>query len=188
VPCLVPGGPFTRPLVSLAAEEELLAVIDEPTTFYYANQPGYSPRNFGKTFHGPVTLRYALAHSLNVPTVKVAEMTGYDAVVDMAYRAGMNHDIKPTPSVALGSYDITPIEAAGASSLFPGDACSPGRDIIHSVTNPSSKFTAAIHVYGGDFFAAERSEWDPESLQEGRYDVAKNMKMFEDANALYRTG
>ena len=36
--------------------------------------------------------------------------------------------------------------------------------------------------------AAERSEWDPESLQEGRYDVAKNMKLFEEANAHYRTG
>jgi hypothetical protein len=45
----------------------------------------------------------------------------------------------------------------------------------------------AIHIYGGDFFAAERSEWDPETLQEGRYDVAKNMKLSEEANALCRT-
>ncbi len=39
-------------------------------------------------------------------------------------------------------------------------------------------------VNGGDFFAAERSDWDPESLEESRYDVAKNMKLFEAANAL----
>ena len=45
--------------------------------------------------------------------------------------------------------------------------------------------TGAIHVYGGDFFAAERSEWDPETLKEGRYDVEKNL-LFEEANALYR--
>jgi hypothetical protein len=45
-----------------------------------------------------------------------------------------------------------------------------------------------LNERGGDFFAAERSEWDPETLQEGRYDVAKNMKLFEEANALYRTG
>jgi predicted metal-dependent enzyme (double-stranded beta helix superfamily) len=63
-----------------------------------------------------------------------------------------------------------------------------GHDIIHSVTNPIGRLTGAIHVYGGDFFAAERSEWDPETLQEGRYDVAKNMKLFEEANALYRPG
>src|SRR2546430_11367213 len=45
----------------------------------------------------------------------------------------------------------------------------------------------AIHVYGGDFFGAERSEWDPETLEEGRYDAAKTMRLFEEANALYRT-
>jgi predicted metal-dependent enzyme (double-stranded beta helix superfamily) len=45
----------------------------------------------------------------------------------------------------------------------------------------------AIHVYGGDFFGAERSEWDPETLEEGRYDAAKTMRLFEEANTLYRT-
>ena len=65
-----------------------------------------------------------------------------------------------------------------------GDAEPLGHNIIHSVTNPIPRLTGAIHVYGGDFFAAERSEWDPESLEETRYDVAKNMKLFEDANAL----
>ncbi len=62
--------------------------------------------------------------------------------------------------------------------------CEPlGTNIIHSVTNPIPRLSGAIHVYGGDFFAAERSEWDPETLSEGRYDVAKNMQLFERANA-----
>jgi hypothetical protein len=56
------------------------------------------------------------------------------------------------------------------------------------VTNPIARLTGAIHVYGGDFFGAERSEWDPETLQEGRYDAAKTMRLFEEANALYRAG
>jgi hypothetical protein len=80
------------------------------------------------------------------------------------------------------------IEAAGARALCVGDAEPLGHNIIHSVTNPIPRLTGAIHVYGGDFFAAERSEWDPESLQEGRYDLAKNMKLFEEANALLRRG
>jgi predicted metal-dependent enzyme (double-stranded beta helix superfamily) len=80
------------------------------------------------------------------------------------------------------------IEAAGAKALSERDAVPLGRDIIHSVTNPLGRLTGAIHVYGGDFFGADRSEWDPETLQEGRYDVAKNMRLFEEANALYRTG
>ena len=76
------------------------------------------------------------------------------------------------------------IEAAGAKALRVGDAEPLGRGIIHSVTNPIPRLTGAIHVYGGDFFAAERSEWDPENLEERRYDVAKTMRLFEDANAL----
>ncbi|HUK09370.1 MAG TPA: hypothetical protein VLX09_15950 [Stellaceae bacterium] len=75
------------------------------------------------------------------------------------------------------------IEAAGAKSLCLSDAEPMGRDIIHSVTNPIPRLTGAIHVYGGDFFAMERSEWDPESLIEQRYDVEKNMRLFEKANA-----
>jgi predicted metal-dependent enzyme (double-stranded beta helix superfamily) len=80
------------------------------------------------------------------------------------------------------------LEAAGAKALCEKDAEPLGGNIIHSVTNPIPRLTGAIHVYGGDFFAAARSEWDPETLREGRYDVAKNMRLFEEANALYRTG
>jgi penicillin-binding protein 1B len=53
-----------------------------------------------------------------VATVKVAEMVGFQSVVNMALRAGMNHAIKATPAVALGSYDITPMEAVGAYTMF----------------------------------------------------------------------
>jgi predicted metal-dependent enzyme (double-stranded beta helix superfamily) len=75
------------------------------------------------------------------------------------------------------------IEAAGAKALCAKDAEPLGRDIIHSVTNPLSRLTGAIHVYGGDFFGAARSEWDVETLLERRYDLEKNMRLFEEANA-----
>jgi penicillin-binding protein 1B len=92
-------------------------VLDQPTTFWFDGKP-YAPTNFEDRFYGNVTLRDALAHSLNVATVKVAEMVGYDAVVNMANRAGMNYKIQPTPAVALGAYEITPLEAAGAYTVF----------------------------------------------------------------------
>ena len=75
------------------------------------------------------------------------------------------------------------IEAAGAMALAAEDAVPLGRDIIHSVTNPIPRLTGALHVYGGDFFGIERSEWNPETLREQRYDVGKNMRSFEEANA-----
>jgi penicillin-binding protein 1B len=94
-------------------------VLDEPTTFYYEHGTReYKPSNFEHQFYGQVTLRTALAHSLNVATVKVGEMVGFDNVVAMANRAGMNYRIQPTPAVALGSYVITPLEAAGAYTMF----------------------------------------------------------------------
>lgn len=64
-----------------------------------------------------------------------------------------------------------------------GDAEPLGRDIVHSVTNPIEKLTGAIHFYGGDFFAVTRSEWDPEELMERAYDIDKNLRLFEEANA-----
>jgi len=75
------------------------------------------------------------------------------------------------------------IEAAGAKSLGERDVEPLGRDIIHTVTNPLPRLTGAIHVYGGDFFATSRSEWDPETLLERPYDVGKNLQLFERANA-----
>jgi predicted metal-dependent enzyme (double-stranded beta helix superfamily) len=69
------------------------------------------------------------------------------------------------------------IEAAGARELCEGGALALGPEIIHSVVNPLSRVTGAIHVYGGDFFGVARSEWDPESLRERPYDMEKVLRM-----------
>jgi predicted metal-dependent enzyme (double-stranded beta helix superfamily) len=79
--------------------------------------------------------------------------------------------------------DGSHIEAAGARSIGVRDCVPLGRDIIHSVTNPLSKITGAIHLYDGDFFAAHRSEWEPESLTEREYDIEKNMRLFQEYDA-----
>ena len=77
------------------------------------------------------------------------------------------------------------IEAAGAKALCEGDAEPLGTDIIHSVINPINKLTGAIHIYGGDFFATERSEWDSMTLSEHRSDGEQVRRMFDEANARY---
>lgn len=78
------------------------------------------------------------------------------------------------------------LEAAGAKALSAGDAEPLGHNIIHSVTNPIRRLTGAIHVYGGDFFHAERSEWNPETLLEERYNAERTMRLFEEANERVR--
>ena len=74
------------------------------------------------------------------------------------------------------------IEAAGAKSLSTGDCVPLGKDIIHSVLNPTLKLSGALHVYGGDFFHAHRSEWCPEELTEREMDVQASVRGFEAAN------
>ena len=74
------------------------------------------------------------------------------------------------------------IEAAGAKSLSTGDCAPLGKDIIHTVLNPTMKLSGALHVYGGDFFEAHRSEWCPENLTEREMDVQASVRAFEEAN------
>src|SRR6266567_2706616 len=77
------------------------------------------------------------------------------------------------------------IEAVGAKALCEMDAEPLGPDIIHSVINPFERLTGAIHIYGGDFFAAERSEWDSLTLLEHRSDGERTRRMFEEANVRF---
>jgi predicted metal-dependent enzyme (double-stranded beta helix superfamily) len=71
----------------------------------------------------------------------------------------------------------------GTRELGAGDTAPLGASIIHAVRNPLDSITSAIHVYGGDFFATARSEWDAATHVEQPYDVAHTLKAFEDANA-----
>jgi penicillin-binding protein 1B len=93
---------------------------DEPTTFVYEDKT-YDPGNYKQEYHGTVTVREALKYSLNVATVRLAEMTGYDKVRNLAIAAGMNKELLATPALALGSYVATPLEVAGGYTIFSND-------------------------------------------------------------------
>lgn len=70
----------------------------------------------------------------------------------------------------------------GTKELNAKDTAPLGKEIIHAVTNPLDQITAALHVYGGDFFGTPRSEWDPKSFEERPYDVEHTMRAFEASN------
>ena len=94
-------------------------VEDEPTTFYYENDTmEYTPNNYGDNYYGTVTLRESLKRSLNVATVALAEELGYERVTAFARRLGLRSAILPTPSMALGSYEMTPLEVARGYTVF----------------------------------------------------------------------
>ncbi|MEQ1618483.1 MAG: hypothetical protein ABL883_09090 [Terricaulis sp.] len=79
------------------------------------------------------------------------------------------------------------VEAYDAKVLFAGDVATLSAAAIHSVTNPLPRFTAGIHIYGGDFFDATRSQWDSETLAEGPSDGAAIRDMFERENERLRS-
>jgi penicillin-binding protein 1B len=122
-----PGSVF-KPFVYAAAFDNAIdnvqpiitpatTIDDEPTTFEFDGKD-YTPNNFGQKFMGRVTVRDALANSLNVATVKVAELIGYGRVVQIARQMGLGNNIQATPAVALGAYEMTPVDVAAAYTAF----------------------------------------------------------------------
>jgi predicted metal-dependent enzyme (double-stranded beta helix superfamily) len=78
------------------------------------------------------------------------------------------------------------LEPAGGKELPAGDVLVLGDDVIHSVANTRTEHAVALHVYGGDFFAVERSEWDFETFTERPRDFARTKQLFDDANARWQ--
>ena len=123
-----PSGSIFKPFVYAAALSRGLydstgnpitqstTIQDEPRAFYYQGEP-YEPSNYENKFYGDVTLRTALAKSLNIPTIELAESIGYGTVADLAHKAGLA-DVHATPAMALGAYDVTPLDMAGAYTVF----------------------------------------------------------------------
>ena len=109
-------------------------IEDEPTTFSFEGKD-YTPNNYGEKFRGRVTLREALTHSLNVVTVKVAEMVGYTRVADMAHQFGLDSSIHATPSMALGAYEMTPLEVAGGYTILANNGIRAEPMFIRTVMN-----------------------------------------------------
>jgi predicted metal-dependent enzyme (double-stranded beta helix superfamily) len=78
--------------------------------------------------------------------------------------------------------------ASGGTRLEPRDVTLLGGDTIHAVANPTGEFAGAIHVYGGNLFATERSEWRGEPFREQPYDSDHVLRYFEEANRTHVAG
>ena len=79
------------------------------------------------------------------------------------------------------------LEAAGGREVPAGEVLVLGEDVIHSVANSRRGLAVALHVYGGDFFTGERSEWDPDTLEERPRDLTRTQQLFDSANARWRS-
>lgn len=132
-----------QPIVTTAT-----VVDDEPTTFSFDGGE-YTPSNYGERFMGKVTVREALTNSLNVATVKVAELIGYGRVVQIARQMGLGNNIRATPAVALGAYEMTPVEVAAGYTAFANGGIRTEPRFLRSVMSadgsPLEKFAPESH-------------------------------------------
>jgi penicillin-binding protein 1B len=118
-----PGSAF-KPFVYLAGFEKAQAertplftaatvLDDSPLEMEVAGEP-WAPQNFDQEYRGPVSARQALAQSLNVPTIRAAEMIGLRDIVRSARNDGIESRLQAVPSIALGTFEIVPLELASA--------------------------------------------------------------------------
>ena len=109
---------------------------DEQTTYDVGGGQEYNPRNYKDEYHGQVTAMYALAHSLNNATIGLAAQVGFDNVASLARESGVKN-ARGTPSVAIGSYDATPLDMAGAYTIFANGGLHLDPWLLASVRTPS---------------------------------------------------
>jgi len=117
------AGSAFKPVVYAAALERGVSpsyrILDEPTVFV---EPGtwrpYRPENYDLSYAGTITLRAALERSANVATVKLLDEIGPEAVMDLARRLGITSKLEAYPSMALGAFEVSPLELVSAYGVF----------------------------------------------------------------------
>jgi predicted metal-dependent enzyme (double-stranded beta helix superfamily) len=144
---------------------------------------------------GALAERVALAEAMGPPAagLRVLHRSAELTVLNVVWPPRMTlypHDHRMW--AAIGIYggqednafyrrDSSTIVASGTKQLQEGDVVLLGDDTIHSVHNPAPRYTGALHVYGGDFFAVPRSQWVPDEYAEEPYDIDAVQREFERA-------
>jgi penicillin-binding protein 1B len=119
----------------------LTKLDDDSTTFMYDGK-AYTPGNFEKNeYPGMVTAATAIAHSLNIATIALGQQVGFENVAALARSAGIVN-ARGTPSVAIGTYNATPIDMAGAYTVFANNGVHLTPWMLASVRNASGDIVA----------------------------------------------
>jgi len=132
-----PGSAF-KPFVYLTALEHGLTP-DSVREDAPISVKGWRPENFERQYLGPVTLRQALADSLNTVSVRLTLEFGPQSVVRTAYRLGIASMLEPNASIALGTSEVTPLELVSAYATFANGGLAVSPHVIERIRSTDGK-------------------------------------------------
>lgn len=117
-----PGSAF-KPFVYATALDEGMSpddeLLDEPVSFPGSKpNTAWAPKNYDNEYRGYVTMRKAIALSLNAATVRLASTLGIEKIISLAKKCGIKTELQPYLPIALGASDVTPLELTTAYSVF----------------------------------------------------------------------
>ena len=142
-----PAGSSFKPFVYIAALEAanpppvitLASYLDDSPLTVHTPSGNWAPVNYDHKFHGRVSVRTAIEHSMNVATARLAQLVGIERVVDVARRLGIESDLDPVPSLALGAADVTPLELARAYATIANGGIRPEVRFFEDLTEPDGR-------------------------------------------------
>ncbi len=143
-----PGSAF-KPLVylsSLGQQFTPTSLLSNDPKAYTVNGKQWEPQNFEPVTEYTVTLRDALKKSYNLATVDLAMKTGLDRIVEMTRRFHFSTPIKPYPSLALGAFEVIPLELARAYCVFAAGGVQPFPLSLKGVVDESDKILEQKHL------------------------------------------
>ncbi len=136
-----PGSAFKAVVYAAALRSGVVTpatlVEDAPLTMQIPGASVWSPENSDRRFRGWVTARAALEDSLNLPTVRVAMRTGLPQIVTLAKAMGVQGSLQPVPSMALGAFEVTPLELATIYSTFAANGVRPTAHALDGMLAPA---------------------------------------------------
>lgn len=176
------AGSAFKPLVYATAFEQGAAtpatlLEDAPLTLE-AGGKSWAPMNDDDQFHGWVTARTAVEQSYNLPTIRLALATGLPKIVDSAKALGLTANLRPVPSIAIGSFEVSPVELAVAYSAFANRGVRPAVRMLDGVQNADGQALVSTESMAGKTVFSPQTAFLVTTLLQGvvDYGTARSMR------------
>lgn len=139
-----PGSVF-KPMVYAAAFEQGIAsdtvITDSPLAIPNPNGSVWRPKNYDKSYAGPINLHDALVSSRNIVAIKLLQKTGVQHVIKLAQKAGITAELKPELPLALGASPISVLEMTAAYTMFANQGLYHAPSCITRIQDDSGRVT-----------------------------------------------